>query len=105
MKPSYDLKKLKVKRRGLLSELKNQQPIDSKIRITISLDKDIIEHFKAEASVSGALPYQTQINQALRKLLSAERGDSDPDIEEIKFALLHDAAFIRKLSKILHKRA
>ena len=43
-----------------------------KARINIMLDEDIIEHFKARAARPNAAPYQTQINQALRGLLSQD---------------------------------
>ena len=39
MREEYDLKKLKVKRRGLLPELKDEKGKPAKVRITISLDR------------------------------------------------------------------
>ena len=36
MREEYDLKKLKVKRRGLLPELKDEKGEQTKVRITIS---------------------------------------------------------------------
>lgn len=69
MRKEYDLKKLTVKRRGLLPTIHDSKKSEQKIRITISLDKDIVEYFKSEAKHPGACPYQTQINQELRKIL------------------------------------
>ena len=46
MREEYDLKKLKVKRRGLLPELKDEKGKQAKVRITISLDQDIVNYFK-----------------------------------------------------------
>ena len=46
-------------------------PVPTKIptkRITINLDQDIVAIFKMEASLGGP-PYQTAINNALRKFL------------------------------------
>ena len=48
MHEEYDLKKLKVKRRGLLPELKDEKGKPAKVRITISLDQDIVEYFKLQ---------------------------------------------------------
>ena len=65
----YDLKSLKVKRRGVLPGLEEQDARAAKVRVTIALDLDVVEPFKAEAKKPGALPYQTQINRALRRRL------------------------------------
>lgn len=48
-----------------------ERPV-KKARINIMLDEDIIEHFKRRAARPNAAPYQTQINQALRELLTGE---------------------------------
>ena len=96
MRKEYDLKSMKVKRRGVLPELKKQEERQAKVRITIALDQDIVEYFKQVAGESGALPYQTQINQVLRKVM--ESGAMD-DIETIKSKLINDPEFIRQLAQ------
>lgn len=95
MRKEYDLEKLKVKRRGLLPELQDAKGKSTKVRITISLDQDIVEYFKQSADRVGSLPYQTQINQVLREAIEKNRQD---DIETVKLELLKDADFIRALS-------
>lgn len=102
MKPEYDLKKMKVKRRGVLPMIRAKAADHAKVRITISLDNDVIQYFKAEAKQPGTLPYQTQINQALRHLIDEPRGASN-DIAEIKATLLHDKVFIKKVAKLIGK--
>lgn len=98
MKKEYDLKKMNVRRRGVLPVVQAEKTgARNKVRITISLDKDVVEYFKGESSQPGAFPYQTQINQALRQLI--DRHHNRADIEAIKSELLHDRAFIHKLSK------
>ena len=67
-----------------------------KVRITIALDKDIVDYFKAEAEKPGALPYQTQINQALRQAMQSET-------EGIKDSLLKDPEFIRAVANEINK--
>ncbi|MEK6730924.1 MAG: BrnA antitoxin family protein [Pseudomonadota bacterium] len=104
MKKEYNLKNLRVKRRGILSALQAPEPVGNKVRITISLDQDVLDYFKAEATNPGALPYQTQINQVLRRLIDKSRRTSCDDVEELKAGLLHDAIFIRKLAKALDRR-
>ena len=49
-----------------------------KTRITIMLDDDIIEYFRAKAEAEGT-GYQTMINAALRGALKAPRGKSQDE--------------------------
>jgi len=49
-----------------------------KVRINIMLDDDIIEYFKQRAALPNAAPYQTQINQALRDVISGKRRSTAP---------------------------
>jgi uncharacterized protein (DUF4415 family) len=100
MKKEYNFEKMKLKRKGPLKELEGQSVKSAKVKITISLDKDIIDYFKTKASKPGAIPYQTQINQALANLIEQE---DDSTIEQIKNNLLNDKDFIKKISKKIHK--
>lgn len=93
MRKEYDLSALKVKRRGVAPDLHGQTPDKAKVRVTIALDRDIVEHFKEAAAERGALPYQTQINQALRWAIE------EPPTEVLKSALLKDRDFIRSLAR------
>lgn len=95
MRKEYDLKKLKAKRRGMLPGIKAEGQPPAKVRITIALDDDVVEYFKAQSARPGALPYQTQINQALRRAV-ATRGT---DAEALKAALLKDSTFLRAVAR------
>lgn len=101
MKKEYDVKKLKMKRRGVLPGLQGQSADSAKIKITISLDKDVLAYFKAEAEKPGAFPYQTQINQALRSLMGKWHQGSHGDIELLKEELLNDPNFINQVVKLV----
>lgn len=98
MRKEYDLKKLKVKRRGPLPGLEASAEKPAKVRITISLDSDLIDHFKTEAGKPGGLPYQTQINQTLRQALALE---PSANAEAMKSALLEDPEFLSALAEKL----
>ena len=100
MRDEYDLKHLKVKRRGPLPALESQEPDKAKVRVTIALDRDLVEHFKAEARKPGALPYQTQINQALRRLVFGEATQTDL----LKAALLKDNDFLSAVADEVERR-
>jgi uncharacterized protein (DUF4415 family) len=102
MRKEYNLKKLKVKRRGMLPKLAESSIENTKIRITISLDKDLIDFFKKKAKKPGALPYQTQINQALRTLLPGSCEHS-AFYSVVKEELLHDKDFVLSLKEELKK--
>lgn len=63
---------------------------ESKNRITIYLDADIVEHFKIQAE-NFKVGYQTLINQTLREKIT---GSNSNDLIE---KLLRDKASLRKL--------
>jgi uncharacterized protein (DUF4415 family) len=44
----------------------------NKVRITIRLDGDIIDHFKEQVHVAGGGNYQTLINDALRSYIQTQ---------------------------------
>lgn len=104
MQKEYDLKKLKIKRRGLLPGLSKQaaRPEHMKVRVTILLDQDVLAFFKDQSAQMGALPYQTQINQALRQF--KEQGAFDTR-EALKTALVHDPDFIQAVAKATKRKA
>ena len=63
MKPSYDFSKGK---RGPARPPQPEPP--GKIKISIRLDADLVDHFMAEAEkFGGQIGYQTLINDALRR--------------------------------------
>jgi uncharacterized protein (DUF4415 family) len=67
MKDSYDFSQGK---RGRIT--KPEPEPAGKVKITIRLDADIVDHFMARADESGgAIGYQTLINEALRRSLEA----------------------------------
>jgi uncharacterized protein (DUF4415 family) len=67
MKDSYDFSKGK---RGRIAK-QTPEPV-GKVKITIRLDADVVDHFMAKADESGGgMGYQTLINEALRRSLEA----------------------------------
>ncbi|MCB1025328.1 MAG: BrnA antitoxin family protein [Acidobacteria bacterium] len=71
---------------------------DSKVRITINLDADVLEYFKKRAESPNAAPYQTQINAELRKVMGTNSADS---LEMTAKSLLQDEEFISALKEKL----
>jgi len=63
----------------------------NKIRITIRLDGDLIEHFKKQVHDAGGGNYQTLLNDALRKYIQSETEPLEDTLrkvirEELKLA-------------------
>jgi uncharacterized protein (DUF4415 family) len=88
-----DPKKLKRLPRGsFLAKSAETGPRNTKVRISILLDLDVLNFFKDKASKAGALAYQTQINQILRAYVEDK---AEPDAAR----LVHDDRFIRAVAK------
>ena len=67
------------------------KPDPNKIRITIRLDGDIIEHFKKQVHDAGGGNYQTLLNDALRNHIQSETESLEDTLrkvirEELKLA-------------------
>ena len=82
----------KIERPALLGEPKTAK--ESKSRITIYLDADIVEHFKNEAEISKT-GYQTLINQTLREKINNPQSNKNAD--DFFEKLLQDKAALSKL--------
>ena len=91
MKKEYDFSRAKRARfQGLPP--RDELARRTKVRITIMLDHDVLEHFRTRARVAGAEPYQTQINRALRECMDrGGRGGTDH--------VLNDEGFISQLAE------
>jgi uncharacterized protein (DUF4415 family) len=72
------------------------EPRNTKVRVSIYLDLDVLDFFKALAAEPQALPYQTQINAALRNIVESAAGKGDPASNLRKAKGLIDAA-LRKI--------
>lgn len=84
MKAHYDFSKA---RRGAVVP-----PSGNKVRITIRLDRDLVEWFKSNAEAQGGGNYQTMINDALR----AYTEHQDEPLEKILRKVVRDE--LRKVS-------
>lgn len=67
MKKEYDLRKMKVKKRGAVV------PKSAKVMKTVRLDADVLEWLVTEASERGT-GYQTLLNSTLRDAMKGETG-------------------------------
>ena len=61
-------------------------PSAGKTRITIMLDDDVIEHFRAVAEKQGT-GYQTKINAVLRSAMQSNEASAQLTLEDIRAVL------------------
>jgi uncharacterized protein (DUF4415 family) len=73
-------------------------PHNIKVRTTIHLDLDVINFFKQRATAPGALPYQTQINAELRKLMEPSGNVGIDDILHNEKLILAIAKRVKELT-------
>ena len=92
MKTSRDAEKAGLKRieRKHFAEKNEVQLSDCKVKITINLDADVLEYFKRRAAPPHAAPYQTQINNELRRVMEAD----DAELSQTARELLENDNFI-----------
>ncbi len=82
----------RIERPAFLGQPKTAK--ESKSRITIYLDADIVEHFKTQAEISKT-GYQTLINQTLREKINNPQANKNAD--ELIEKLLQDKAALSRL--------
>ncbi|GEM_PF-944210 len=91
--PEYTLKPgvHKAVRGGFLkrhseAEIKEAlKPENTKVRITMYVDLDLLNFFKNRAAEANAAPYQTQINNALREFMNGQNKRHETLLEDEEF--------------------
>jgi uncharacterized protein (DUF4415 family) len=68
------------------------KPPAGKTRITIRLDDDLIEWFKAEVDAAGGGNYQSQINEALREHMKRKREPLEATLRRVLREELRNAS-------------
>lgn len=72
----------------------NKKPA-AKQKVTINLDSDVLDFYKERAAQKGNPPYQTQINNELRRAMEKAR---QPENEYVTVAMLKNPGFLRALA-------
>lgn len=75
---------------------------EQKLKVTILLDADLIDFYKEQAAKLGNLPYQTQINQELRKAMENAK---KPASEVVTIEMLENPQFLANLASKLKSAA
>ncbi len=76
-------------------------PREAKIKMTMFIDGDILQHFKKRAESPNAAPYQTQINQELRAAMERDLAMEDENLDALVEKLTANPNFINAVSERL----
>ncbi len=95
-----DLQLDKMKRlpRGSFKPKKGATDLKNcKVKISLYLDSDILEYFRNRAESPNAAPYQTQINNELRRVME----NDSREVQSIENDILNNEEFLRALKEKL----
>ncbi|MDQ3322280.1 MAG: BrnA antitoxin family protein [Acidobacteriota bacterium] len=96
-----DLRLAKMKRlpRGSFKAKPNATKLENcKVKISLYVDGDILEYFRKRAEPPDAAPYQTQINNELRRIMKNDSTDAATSLEN---DILNNEEFLRALKEKL----
>ena len=77
---------------------------ESKTRINICVDSDILQHFRHRAENPNSAPYQTQINNELRAIMERDLAQEKTEIDTTAKKLLEDDDFLKALLEKLKEK-
>ena len=77
------------------------EPREAKIKMTMFIDGDILQHFKKRAESPNAAPYQTQINQELRTAMERDLMEESDNLDAVVEKLANNPTFINAVSERL----
>ncbi len=92
------------KRGGFRARHPNFKAKDTKTRINICVDSDILQHFRKRAESPNSAPYQTQINNELRAVMERDLAKDKAKIDATAKKLLEDDDFLKALSEKLKEK-
>ena len=78
----------KVRRSRFINKKK-----EAKAKISLYLDNDVLEYFRQRAEAPNAAPYQTQINNELRRIME----NDSREVQSIENDILNNEEFLRAL--------
>ncbi len=76
-------------------------PSEAKIKLTMFIDGDILQHFRKRAEKPNADEFQAQINQELRAAMERDLADEEGKIRDVAESLINNPSFINAISEKL----
>lgn len=100
IEPAFQLRpgRYTFRRAWWVAKPENTHPGNCKFRITMFLDADILNYFKARAARPHAAPYQTQINETPREVMEQETTYKNEHAAEYR-RLLETPGFIEAVAR------
>ena len=90
----FQLDKMKRLPRGSFKAKPNATNLENcKVKISLYIDGDILEYFRKRAESPNSAPYQTQINNELRRIMEADTNGK----AKLEPSILEDTEFLRAL--------
>jgi len=97
-KSDSQLDKMKRLPRGSFKAKPNATKLENcKVKVSLYLDGDVLEYFKKRAAPPHAAPYQTQINNELRRVME----NDSTDATSLENDILNNEEFLRALKEKL----
>lgn len=72
-------------------------------KITIVLDSDILDFFRARAHQPDSPKYQAQINNELRRIVEASKQTKNKGLSDIESSILENDVFVKMLKEKMKK--
>ncbi|MCA1622929.1 MAG: BrnA antitoxin family protein [Acidobacteria bacterium] len=92
------LDKMKRLPRGSFKAKPNATKLENcKVKISLYIDGDVLEYFRCRAEPPHAAPYQTQINNELRRIME----NDSTDAASLEKDILNNEEFLRALKEKL----
>ena len=102
----FDSRRFKRLPRGsFLAKAGETEPRNTKVRISILVDLDVLNFFKERASKAGALAYQTQMNQVLRAEMEGKESVAANTLAQDDRFIRAVAKRVKQLSSKQHRSA
>jgi len=76
-------------------------PRDAKIKTTVYIDGDILQHFRRRAEQPAAAEFGAQINQELRAAMERDLASEENKLDEVAEKLLSNPNFLQAISEKL----
>jgi len=76
-------------------------PTEAKIKTTVFIDGNILQHFRRRADEPNAAEFQTQINQELRAAMERDLAAEENKLDEVAKKLLDNPNFLQAISEKL----
>ncbi len=76
-------------------------PAEAKIKTTVFIAADVLQHFRRRAEQPNAASFETQINQELRRAMERDLEDEKNSLEAVAEKLLSNPNFLQAISEKL----